>query len=73
MKKPVPLLKKEKLKSLYLALLKGYSTCAKTGSFDEFYIKHLDMDSSTEIDESYQKCYEKAKKQGLPTEEEQGA
>ena len=71
MKKPVPLLKKEKLKSLYLDLIKGYSTCAKTQSFDQFYVRHLDMTSSTEIDSEYQKNYEKAKKQGLPTEEEQ--
>ena len=73
MKKPIPLLKKEKLKSLYLDLIKGYSTSIKTNSFGKFYVKHLDMTSSTEIDTAYQECYEKAKKQGLPTEEEQVA
>lgn len=71
MKKPVPLLKKEKLKSLYLDLINGYSQCKAGQSFQGFYVKHLDMTSSSEIDNAYQNAYEKAKKQGLPTEEEQ--
>ena len=71
MKKPAALLKKEKLKSLYLDVINGYGRCNKGESFDSFYIKHLDMNSSSEIDNTYQECYEKAKNQGLPTEEDQ--
>jgi hypothetical protein len=71
MKKTVPLLEKGKLKSLYLDIIKGYSLYREEGALISFYIKHLDMGSSSEIDSIYQECYEKAKKEGLPTEEEQ--
>ena len=71
MKKPIALLEKGKLKSLYLDAINGYSQCGKGKSFDSFYVKHLDMGSSSEIDNVYQENYEKAKKEGLPTEQEQ--
>jgi len=71
MKKKIPLIEKEKLKSLYLDILKGYGACYGSKEFDTFYVKHLDMSSSSDIDTTYQKCYEKAKGEGLPTEKDQ--
>ena len=71
MKKPVEKLTKNKLKGLYLNILKGYTVCEKTENFNEFYIKHLDIHSSTDIDEAHDSHFERAKKKGLPTEEDQ--
>ena len=71
MKKQLFKLDKAKLKSLYLAVLKGYTVCEETKDFDAFYIKHLDMHSSTDIDEAHSYHFERAKDKGLPTEKDQ--
>ena len=61
MKKIEPKLAKDQLKSLYINVLKGATTSYDNEKFGTFYVKHLDMNTSTEIDESYQKHFEKQK------------
>ena len=70
MKKPENKLDKLKLKPLYTNILKGYTPC-EAEDFGKFYIKHLNMDSSTDIDEAHQLHFERAKNEGLPTEKDQ--
>ena len=70
MKSLDPKLEKEKLKSLYVDVIRGFSI-SKTKQFGDLYIKHLDMVSSSSIDEKQNSFFKKAKDQGVPTREDQ--
>ena len=58
------------LKSVYIDILKSYTLCSSP-SFGKFYIRHLDLASSTLMDEHRENFLNKAKSEGLPTEKEQ--
>ena len=58
------------LKSIYMDVLKGYSE-GNTERYGKMFIKHLDALTSGEIDETYREFFNKAKNEGLPTNEDQ--
>ena len=60
---------KKELKSIYIKIINGYTEIET--SFGQMYIKHIDTWASGEVDDVYQEHLDKAKGQGLPTEEEQ--
>lgn len=70
MKNTDPKLEKDKLKSLYIDVIRGFSV-SHTEEFGSLYVKHLDMVSSSDIDERQSAFFEKAKGQGVPTREDQ--
>lgn len=62
-------LESNRLKKLYADILKGYSTFLDS-TFGPFFVKHLNIIDSSEIDEQYEFHYNQAQKNNIPTEKE---
>ena len=62
-------LPKHLLRRAYMDILRGYTKC-NMNKFGEFYLEHLDLFSSEEIDEKKIQYEEHAANRGLPTEED---